>query len=262
MSDRFKPARLAVLISGHGSNLQALINHSQAGRLPADIIQVISNQPHAYGLQRATQAGIASVCLPSQGLPRESYDQALIAQLRQLEKKDPLDWIVLAGFMRILTPAFIQAFANRIVNIHPSLLPAYKGLNTHQRVLADQQSLHGCSVHQVTAELDEGPLLGQASLTINPTESAADLARRVNQLEQQLYPLVLFGLCSKQIYSQTSTSSGWQTQTTVTHTILNTPSPLHTTPNTITLHTATPVFLQALADHQLNSIFQDWLHAR
>ena len=227
-----RPARLAILISGSGSNLQALIDHIQAGRLPAKIEVVISNRADAYGLQRAANAKVAHLSLPSQGLARQDYDKTLIDTLQQHQP----DWIILAGFMRILTADFIQAFPGRIINIHPSLLPAYKGLNTHQRVIDDQQTQHGCSVHVVTAELDDGPLLAQAQLDVSYPLDASTLAAQVHQLEHQLYPLVVFGLCTQQCYD--ADSQTWQPTACMQQSI----------------------FAQTLTPPQLRQVFQTWLN--
>jgi phosphoribosylglycinamide formyltransferase-1 len=228
--------RLAVLISGNGSNLQALIDHTQTGRLPAEIALVISNRAEAFGLQRAASANIPHRLLASQGIAREAYDSTLIAALQAAQ----VDWIVLAGFMRILTPAFIQTFAGRIINIHPSLLPAYKGLHTHQRVLADQQTQHGCSVHVVTAELDDGPILAQAKIDIAYPNTEQQLAAQVHQLEHQLYPLTLFGLCTQQCYD--ADHQGWQPVA-----------------GSYSSHQA--IFAQTLSATSLQQVFQTWLNS-
>lgn len=185
--------KLIVFISGNGSNLQAIIDAIEAGRLPATLIAVISNKTNAYGLERAKAANIPHFVLPSTDYPtRNDYDRALI-QLLTDYALDP-DWIVLAGFMRILSEPFIQHFSGRIINIHPSLLPKYKGLNTHSRVLDNQDTQHGCSVHRVTSSLDDGPLLSQAYFDVPQNTTEADLTQAVHKLEHQLYPLTLAAL--------------------------------------------------------------------
>jgi len=180
--------RLAVLISGSGSNLQAIIDAIESGSLQANIGTVVSNNPDAYGLKRAANHGLPTTLIDHRDFSsRELYDDAL---RRHLQSVGP-DYIVLAGYMRILSPAFVRAFEHRIVNIHPSLLPAYKGLDTHQRALDNAESQHGVSIHLVTAELDDGPILLQASYPIEQGDSAADLQAKGHRLEHRMYPLLL-----------------------------------------------------------------------
>ena len=180
--------KLCVLISGNGSNLQAIIDEIEAGRLNAEISGVISNRPTAYGLERAKEAGINAVCLDHTGFDsRESYDGALKAQIEAFGA----DCVVLAGFMRILTPEFVDSFAGKLVNIHPSLLPKYKGLNTHQRAIDNGDKEHGVSVHFVTPELDGGPVIIQSRVPVFEDDTASDLAERVQEQERRIYPLVL-----------------------------------------------------------------------
>jgi phosphoribosylglycinamide formyltransferase 1 len=180
--------RLAVLISGSGSNLQAIIDAIEGGNLHAKIDTVVSNNPDAFGLQRASKHGLSTTVIDHRDFrDRELYDDAL---RRHLQSVDP-DFIVLAGYMRILSPAFVRAFEHRILNIHPSLLPAYKGLDTHQRALDNAESQHGVSIHLVTAELDDGPILLQGSYPIEAGDSAADLQAKGHRLEHQMYPLLL-----------------------------------------------------------------------
>ena len=179
---------LAVLISGSGSNLQAIIDAIEAGELDASINSVISNNPDAYGLQRAQKHGLPVAVLDHHDYAsRELYDAAL----RQYLESVAPDYVVLAGFMRILSPAFINAFEYRILNIHPSLLPAYKGLNTHQRALDNGESRHGVSIHLVTAELDDGPILLQAAYPIDAGDCVEDLQARGHRLEHRMYPQLL-----------------------------------------------------------------------
>ncbi|MCP3868463.1 MAG: phosphoribosylglycinamide formyltransferase [Gammaproteobacteria bacterium] len=178
---------LVVLISGGGSNLQAIIDEA-AEDLPVDIRAVISNQPGAFGLERARKAGIETRVLNHKDFPdRTSYDRALGDLVASW---DP-GLVVLAGFMRILTPDFIQRFPYRMVNIHPSLLPKYRGLHTHQRALDAGDSRHGASVHFVTEELDGGPVILQAMVPVIPGDDADTLAARVLKQEHVIYPRVI-----------------------------------------------------------------------
>ena len=180
--------KLCVLISGNGSNLQAIIDEISAGRLDAVVSGVISNRPNAYGLERAKNAGINAVCLDhTQFEDRESYDSALKEQINAFGA----DCVVLAGFMRILTPEFVDEFAGKLVNIHPSLLPKYKGLHTHQRAIDNGDTEHGVSVHFVTPELDGGPVIIQSRVPVFEDDSADDLSERVQEQERRIYPLVL-----------------------------------------------------------------------
>ena len=173
---------IVVLISGNGSNLQALID----AKLP--IAAVISNTPDAFGLQRATQAAIPTHCIDHRDFQdRESFDQALGHCIDQYAPQ----WIVLAGFMRLLSAAFVSRYTNQIINIHPSLLPKYPGLNTHQRALDAGDVLHGITIHIVTEALDAGPTLAQEALCIAPDDTAETLQRRIQRLEHLLYPKVL-----------------------------------------------------------------------
>ncbi|WKE66906.1 phosphoribosylglycinamide formyltransferase [Gallaecimonas kandeliae] len=179
--------RIVVLISGSGSNLQAIIDACSAGNLQAQVVGVVSNKGDAYGLERAAKAGIETLVLSHKGFgDRESYDAALVEAVNGFEP----DLVVLAGFMRILTPVFVGAFEGRLLNIHPSLLPKYKGLHTHQRALDEGDAEHGVSVHFVTAELDGGPVIAQAKVAIEAGDDADSLAQKVHRQEHILYPLV------------------------------------------------------------------------
>lgn len=183
MNDR---CAVVVLISGNGSNLQALIDASETSNYR--IAGVISNNPDAYGLERARRAGIDCWVIDHRDFPdRETYDQALIEQIDRLAP----GLIVLAGFMRILSARFVQHYAERILNIHPSLLPRYKGVNTHQRVLDAGEKEHGVSVHFVTEDLDGGPVAAQARITVGPDDTSASLQHRVHQQEHRIYPQVV-----------------------------------------------------------------------
>ena len=183
-----KTLRLAVLISGNGSNLQAIIDAIEANRLDAEIAVVVSNEADARGLERATRHGLQTRVVDHRDFAdRERFDDAL---RDCIEAFDP-DFIVLAGFMRILGPRFIAAFADRILNIHPSLLPAYKGLNTYQRALDNGEPVHGVSIHLVTAELDDGPVIVQASYPIEQGDDSAAMQRKGLLLEHLMYPRVI-----------------------------------------------------------------------
>jgi phosphoribosylglycinamide formyltransferase 1 len=184
--------RFAVLISGSGSNLQALIDACAAGRIQGELVGVVSNRADAFGLERAKAAGIATQVLSNQEFgDRESYDAALI---QLLDGWQP-DLLVMAGFMRILTPGFVQHFAGRMLNIHPSLLPKYQGVKTHARAIAAGDTVHGASVHFVTEELDGGPIVLQARVPIFPEDDVTELAARVLSQEHQIYPLVVNWFC-------------------------------------------------------------------
>jgi formyltetrahydrofolate-dependent phosphoribosylglycinamide formyltransferase len=178
--------RVAVLISGRGSNLQALIDARQAAY---EIVLVISNRPNAEGLSRARIAGIEALAIDhkSFGKDREAFERELDAALRARG----IDIVALAGFMRVLTPFFVRAWAGRLVNIHPSLLPKYPGTDTHARALAAGDAEHGCTVHMVVEEVDSGEILGQARLVILPGDTPETLAARVLELEHELYPKCL-----------------------------------------------------------------------
>lgn len=180
--------RVAILISGGGSNMVALVRDMR-GDHPARPVLVLSNDPEARGLTKAASMGVATAALDHRpfGGDREAFEAELS---RILEEAAP-DIICLAGFMRILTPGFIERWSGKMLNIHPSLLPKYKGLNTHARAIAAGDAEGGCSVHEVTAELDGGPVLGQARVAIDTDETAQSLAAKVLKLEHQLYPAVL-----------------------------------------------------------------------
>lgn len=188
--------RLVVLISGRGSNLGAILARREHERWPVEVACVISNRPDAAGLALAHQRGIAACVLDHRQFPdRAAFDSALAAEI---ESHRP-DLIVLAGFMRILTPEFCKRFEGRLLNIHPSLLPAFTGLNTHQRALDAGVKVHGCTVHSVTAELDHGPILAQAIVPVLEGDTEQALAQRLLALEHRVYPMavaaVLSGRC-------------------------------------------------------------------
>lgn len=179
------PIRLVVLISGNGSNLQAIIDNIANNKLPAQVVAVISNKADAYGLQRAKKAGIPQRVLSYNDFSeRKLYDQALKELIDQYKP----DLVVLAGFMRILSDEFVEHYSNKMMNVHPSLLPKYKGLNTHQRVIDAGEKKHGCSVHFVTPELDDGPVILQATVNVKDNDTAETLADRVHEQEHRIYP--------------------------------------------------------------------------
>ena len=179
--------RVAILISGSGSNMARLIE-SMAGTHPARPVLVISNRPEAGGLRRAAAQGVPTAVIDHCAhATRAGFESALAAAL---EAARP-DIVALAGFMRILSAGFVARFAGRIVNIHPSLLPAYPGLETHARALAAGEAWAGCTVHEVTAELDAGPILGQGRVPVLPGDTAETLGARVLAMEHRLYPAVL-----------------------------------------------------------------------
>ena len=179
---------IVILISGRGSNMQAILDQAARGELAVDIRAVISNRPDAPGLDSARAAGIHTVVVDHrEHSSRAEYDQALQSAIDQYQPA----LVVLAGFMRILTPAFVRHYQGRLINIHPSLLPALRGLNTHQRALEAGVSEHGASVHFVTEELDGGPVIVQARVPVQPDDTADTLATRVLRVEHQLYPTAI-----------------------------------------------------------------------
>ncbi len=181
-------ASLAVLISGNGSNLQAIIDAINNKQLDAEIKAVISNQVSASGLDRAARENIATHVIEHKSYPsREKFDRAMI----QVIDAARADLVVLAGFMRILSNAFIDHYQHRLINIHPSLLPKYKGLNTHQQVLNNNDTVHGASVHYVSHELDSGPVVIQAEIPVLASDTAETLATRVLIEEHKIYPVAI-----------------------------------------------------------------------
>lgn len=191
-----KSLSLVVLISGCGSNLQAIIDAIESGELNATIKAVISNRPDAFGLQRAKKHGIEAIALDHQQFKsRLSFDKRLT---REIERFQP-DVIVLAGYMRILSEAFIQHFSPNLLNVHPSLLPKYQGLHTHQRVLENNDRQHGVSIHVVTPELDAGPVILQGWFDVEQSDDAESLQQKTHELEHQMYPLVLKWLSEKRL---------------------------------------------------------------
>ena len=182
---------IVILISGRGSNMEALIAARDAGNLPVNIVAVISNRPDAAGLETAARAGIVGHYIDHKAFAgREAFDAALAECIDGFAP----DLVVLAGFMRILTPGFVSHYEGRMVNIHPSLLPAFTGLHTHQRAIDAGCKFAGCTVHRVTAELDVGPILDQAAVPVLPGDTAELLAARVLVQEHIIYPRAVLNL--------------------------------------------------------------------
>jgi phosphoribosylglycinamide formyltransferase-1 len=176
---------IVILISGRGSNMEALIAARDAGQLPVNIAAVISNRPDAKGLETAAQAGITTRCLDHKAYAgREAFDAALAECIDAFAP----DLVVLAGFMRILTADFVRHYEGRLFNIHPSLLPSFPGLHTHQRALEEGVRIHGCTVHFVTAELDHGPVVIQAAVPVLDADDEDSLSARVLRQEHRIYP--------------------------------------------------------------------------
>jgi phosphoribosylglycinamide formyltransferase 1 len=183
-----RKTRVAILISGRGSNMAALIEAAQAPDFPAEIVLVLSNRPEAAGLARAAASGIPTQAIDHRAFPdRAGFDAALDAALRAAS----VDLVCLAGFMRILTTDFVAAWAGRMLNIHPSLLPLFKGTHTHRQALEAGVRLHGCTVHFVVPELDAGPIVAQAAIPVRQDDDPDSLADRVIVQERRLYPAVL-----------------------------------------------------------------------
>ena len=188
--------KIAVLISGGGSNLQSIIDHVGQGHIDASIACVISNKPDAYGLVRAQDANIPTHVIEHINYAsRETFEQELARTLAVYDIK----LIILAGFMRVLSPIFINEYQGNILNIHPSLLPKYAGLHTHVRAIETGDSEHGCSVHFVTADLDEGPLVIQAKVKVENSDTPDVLAARVLEKEHVIYPLTVKWFCEKRL---------------------------------------------------------------
>lgn len=193
--------RIVVLISGNGSNLQAIINACEEKKINGDVVAVISNKPQVYGLERAKCHDIDNVVVDHRDYEtREAYDVSLA---KAIDEHQP-DLVVLAGFMRILTADFVEHYAGKMLNIHPSLLPKYQGLNTHQRAIVAGDSEHGVSVHFVTAELDGGPVILQAKVPIFENDTSDELAARVHEQEHRIYPLVVNWFTDERLLMQST----------------------------------------------------------
>jgi phosphoribosylglycinamide formyltransferase 1 len=188
MADKPKK-RVAILISGRGSNMSALIEAAKAPDYPAEIALVLSNRPDAAGLARASAAGIATAVVDHavHGKDRESFEGEMQAVL----ETHRIELVCLAGFMRLLTPAFVTRWQGRLINIHPALLPAFKGLDTHARALAAGVRIHGASIHFVVPEMDSGPIIAQGAIAVGAHDDADILAARVLEIEHRIYPLAL-----------------------------------------------------------------------
>ncbi|WP_299181792.1 phosphoribosylglycinamide formyltransferase [uncultured Neptuniibacter sp.] len=188
--------RIVVLISGSGSNLQAIMDAVDAGQISGQIEAVLSNKADAYGLERARRSDIPALVLNHKDFEsRELFDLAMIEKIDQYKP----DLIVLAGFMRILSAHFVRHYRGRMINIHPSLLPKYKGLHTHQRAIDAGDLEHGCTVHFVTEELDGGPLAVQGKVSIDPDDSAESLQGKIHKIEHKIYPLAVEWICSERL---------------------------------------------------------------
>lgn len=188
-------ARIAILISGRGSNMVSLIEAAQAPDYPAEIVLVASNRPDAPGLARAAQAGLTTVTVDHRAFSdRAAFERALDAALRE----HGAELLVLAGFMRVLTPWFVEAWAGRMLNIHPSLLPLFRGTHTHAQALAAGVRVHGCTVHFVVPELDAGPIVAQAAVPVLPGDDEDALSARVLVQEHRIYPAALALVASGQ----------------------------------------------------------------
>jgi phosphoribosylglycinamide formyltransferase 1 len=187
-------AKVAIFISGRGSNMAALLYAAKAADCPYEIVLVAANDPDAPGLTLAKAEGIATFAHSHKGTPRVQFDMMMSAAARD----HGAEYIALAGYMRLLSPEFVIEWQDRLLNVHPSLLPAYKGLDTHERALANGDRMAGCSVHVVTAELDDGPVLGQTEVAILPDDTPETLAARVLIAEHQLYPRILADYVSRE----------------------------------------------------------------
>ncbi len=189
--------RVAILISGRGSNMAALIQAARAPNFPAEIVLVMSNIAGAGGLESARAAGIEAVTVESKpfGKDREAFEHAMQNELL----KHKIDLVCLAGFLRLLTPWFVQQWDGRMINIHPALLPSYRGLHTHERALADGVKIHGATVHFVIPDVDAGPIIVQGAVTVHDNDTPDSLGARVLQIEHRIYPQALRMVASGQI---------------------------------------------------------------
>ncbi|WP_337237511.1 phosphoribosylglycinamide formyltransferase [Proteus faecis] len=190
---------IVVLISGNGSNLQAIIDACRANKITGNVVVVLSNKADAYGLERAKLADIPAYFIdPTLYNDRADYDKALIEQIDAYQP----DIVVLAGFMRILSPDFVTHYQHKLLNIHPSLLPKYPGLHTHRQVLANKDSFHGVTVHFVTEELDGGPMIIQARIPVLPDDTEQSLQTRIQAEEYRIYPLAIGWLADERLKMQ------------------------------------------------------------
>jgi phosphoribosylglycinamide formyltransferase-1 len=175
--------RLGILLSGRGSNFEAIADQVAGGRIPAEVAVVISNQPEARGLEAACRRGLKAICIPSKGLDRETYDAHLVQELRA----HAVDLVCLAGFMRLLSASFVRAFPERILNIHPSLLPAFPGLDAQKQALEHGVKITGCTVHLVDEFLDAGPIVLQAAVPVLDSDTVESLSARILVEEHRIY---------------------------------------------------------------------------
>ena len=191
-----KKLSLAVLLSGNGTNFQAIVDSIENGHLKATIKIVVSNNKDAFGLKRAKRNNIKNLCLDHKDFEdRKSYDQ----KLKEVIMQESVDFIILAGFMRILGSDFVKNFPNKIINIHPSLLPKYPGLNTHQQVIDNKDEVHGITIHYVSSELDGGPIIAQGELLTSGDNDINNLIERIHTIEHELYPEIIKYICDNQI---------------------------------------------------------------
>ena len=189
--------RVGVLISGRGSNLKALLDDLAKPDAPAQIVHVVSNKAAASGLQHADSSGVSTSVVDHRGFDdKPAFEAALTAALEQAE----VDLVCLAGFMRVLGPDFVERWAGRLINIHPSLLPAYRGLDTHARAIADGAAESGCTVHYVTQELDGGPIIAQRRVAVFADDTPETLAARILEQEHQLYPQVVRAIANNSLW--------------------------------------------------------------
>lgn len=188
--------RIVVLVSGNGSNLQALIDACKSGAINGQIVGVFSNNEQAFALQRAKQANIFTTFMnPKNYQDRQEFDLSLIKLIDHLQP----DLVVLAGYMRILSPEFVHSYAERLLNIHPSLLPKYPGLHTHRQALSNGDREHGTTVHFVTEQLDDGPIILQASIPLIASDNEEQLAEKIKVEEHRIYPLVVSWFCDNRL---------------------------------------------------------------
>ena len=191
-----EPLRLAILISGRGSNMAAIAHACAERRIDATVDVVISDRPEVAGIDTARKLGIATAIVPWKSLPDRDTAERLLGELIDAHRPD---LVVLAGFMRVLSPQFVARYEGRMLNIHPSLLPSHRGLHTHRRVLEARDAHHGASVHFVTAELDAGPLILQSRIAVRPGESEADISGRVHRTEHIIYPRAVGWLAERRL---------------------------------------------------------------
>ena len=188
--------KIIVLISGNGSNLQSIIDACKSGMINGNVVGVISNKANAFGLERAKKDNIPSQVINHNNFnTREEFDQELVSSIKVFQP----DLIVLAGFMRILSPIMTSAFKHKMINIHPSLLPKYPGLNTHEQVIANKDVEHGVTIHSVSEELDGGPIIAQSKILVHKNQQLDDLIERIHKIEHVIFPKVISMMASEEI---------------------------------------------------------------